>query len=1042
MIHLLTFVFILSGAAGLIYESIWSRYLSLFVGHSAYAQIIVLVIFLGGLSAGAFLTGERSVRLRHPLLWYAAVEFVVGLIGFAFHHLFVGVTSLAYEHWFPALSGGVGLTIVKWGLAGLLILPQSVLLGATFPLMNAGAIRLRQAQTGHTLSLLYFSNSFGAAVGVLMAGFYLIAHLGLPGTLLIAAVLNFFVAMVVWIAVRLGDIKTIPMSSVSSTVQPGTHSNQHVAGSEEVPAHPSVDSLPRSLTERKFWRLMLAVSFGTAVASFIYEISWIRMLSLVLGSATHSFELILSAFILGLASGAFWIRRRADALANPVLTLGIIQWIMGSLAIATLPLYVASFRWMAILLETFRQSEAGYHGFGVARYVICILVMVPATFCAGITLPLITKMLIKAGFGERSIGSVYGVNMLGSIFGVVLAGLLLMPLVGLKMLLLLGALVDIGLGVWLLSNAAILRFARAPAKKVDDNAVRISLPIVALVATAFLVLATAVFVHFDRSILTSGVYRHAALPARGTLVVPFYRDGRTATVSVRRAANDPNGVMTLSTNGKPDASLDVVWRRPFDPNQPRVPLRRDSATQVLLPMITLAHAASASEGAVIGQGSGMSSHLLLGSPKLKRLTTIEIEPEMINASRMFLPANRRVFEDPRTRFVIDDAKSVFAASSHRFDLILSEPSNPWVSGVSGLFTVEFYERVKRQLSDEGVFGQWLHLYEIDDALVVSVLAALDTVFPSYEIFLTSNAELLAVASKRPKMPQPDWSVLQYSGVADDLRRVMPLGPGHMEAMRLVSRDVIHPYLARFATSNSDYYPILDLGTERTRFLHTRAEGVMSLGERRFDMVAALTGRWREPVTEVQAPAPDIVRVNSMALGARLRALRNAPGAGPDSLSGDDELRVALYRLRELQRALAVGAPPSDWRLWVRDVSSVERDLYTGTAGVVDESFYEPLRDYMRKTRAPAEVESAVAFLHGLAGWDWEEVSRVGDVLIAAQQRDEAWLPIDVLREGTVVAKLKQNDPNGARTVFKALAPFGASSFRERLLAAIVLSSKQ
>src|SRR5207247_9240703 len=123
---------------------------------------------------------------------------------------------------------------------------------------------------------------------------------------------------------------------------------------------------------RTLWRLLLVVSFGTAVASFIYEISWIRMLALVLGSATHSFELMLSAFILGLALGAFWIRRRADANAGSLRLLAVVQLAMGSLAIATLPVYMASFHWMAYLLTAFAKSVEGYTFFSLARYAVCL----------------------------------------------------------------------------------------------------------------------------------------------------------------------------------------------------------------------------------------------------------------------------------------------------------------------------------------------------------------------------------------------------------------------------------------------------------------------------------------------------------------------------------------------------------------------------------------------------------------------------------------------------------------------------------------------
>src|SRR5262249_32374474 len=220
----------------------------------------------------------------------------------------------------------------------------------------------------------------------------------------------------------------------------------------------------------------------------------------------------------------------------------------------------------------------------------------------------------------------------------------------------------------------------------------------------------------DRLRLTSGVYRFAVLPKPGDYSVPFYKDGRTATVSIRVM---PGGFTTLSTNGKPDASMDGFWKDTTRATTPHA-LERDIATQVLLPLITLAHRPDAKEVAVIGQGSGMTSHILLGSPYIRRLSTVEIEPEMIAASAAFLPVNHRVFDDRRAAFVLDDAKSYFAASGRQFDLILSEPSNPWVSGVSGLFTTEFYRRVRNSLAPHGVFGQWLHLYELDDALATTV----------------------------------------------------------------------------------------------------------------------------------------------------------------------------------------------------------------------------------------------------------------------------------------------------------------------------------
>ena len=148
MIRALYLLFVLSGAAGLIYESIWTRYLGLFVGHDAYAQIIVLVIFLGGMSVGALVVSRRSARLAQPLYGYVGVEFAVGIIGLFFHDIFQSATSWAYTSVYPELAGTWMLPVAKWGIASALILPQSVLLGATFPLMSAGVLRLDRGAPG------------------------------------------------------------------------------------------------------------------------------------------------------------------------------------------------------------------------------------------------------------------------------------------------------------------------------------------------------------------------------------------------------------------------------------------------------------------------------------------------------------------------------------------------------------------------------------------------------------------------------------------------------------------------------------------------------------------------------------------------------------------------------------------------------------------------------------------------------------------------------------------------------------------------------
>jgi len=998
MIALLAFLFVLSGAAGLIYESIWSRYLGLLVGHSAYAQVIVLVIFLGGMSAGAALAARFSSRVREPLLWYAIVEAVVGVIGLVFHEIFIATSAFAYDTLFPALSGGTVLLVAKWSLAALLILPQSVLLGTTFPLMTAGVLRrlgdpAAQARgSGRVLGLLYFANSFGAAIGVLLAGFWLISIAGLPGTLVAAAILNLVVALATFGLVR--------SARADYPAAPAFHP-EHAE-----PAAPGGEAASRedTRTRVRLWRLLLSIAFGTAVASFIYEIAWIRMLSLVLGSATHAFELMLSAFILGLAFGALSVRRAADESRDPIRLLGIVQFLMGAFAIATLGVYLNAFEWMAGLLRIVQRNDAGYATFNVARYGFALAVMLPSTFCAGMTLPLITRSLLGAGAGEKAIGAVYAWNTLGSIVGVSLASLVLLPALGLRGMLILGGALDIGLGVGLLW----WRARETPRMRRT-----------ALLATGgwgVVVVAALLAPAFDPGLLTSGVFRYGLVPERGSRDVRFYQDGRTATVSVLYGSD--SGV-TVATNGKPDASLTKHWFREPAPNGARPALRGDDATQALQALISLAHAPQAKTVAVIGHGSGMSSHFLLGSPHVESVTTIEIEPQMVEASRLLLPANRRVFDDPRSSFVYDDAKTYFAGAGRKFDLILSEPSNPWVSGVSALFTEEFYARVATYLTPNGVFGQWLHLYEIEDGLVLGILKALSEHFRHFELFLTNDLDVIVVASNAQRFPAADWSVFEHKDVARDLSRFRPLTPTALEGTRLITRRELEPLLAIAPAGNSDFFPRLDLNAERARFFRTEARSFSGLPAERLDLAAALGGRHVYPTGEL-VPALQHSRFVSQGVSEQLRQR----AAASDSPLEARRVMAARRRAQRLQVEWRAGEAPVDWALWLGEALVVERDLHQGTMGIIDTAFYDAMERFMRERNAPAGAQAAVRFLRAAYGYDWPAAAGEVQVLLDERSRGITWVPPTTFLEAAVIARLRTGDVPGARAAFTQLSAGG------------------
>ena len=292
-------IFVLSGFAGLIYQSIWSHYLGLFLGHAAYAQALVLAIFMGGMAIGAAWIAHAGQQWRNLIRGYAIIEAVIGVLGLLFHYLFTGVASFSYEALIPSLSSPWAIDLVRWFIAAAMILPQTIMLGMTFPLMSGGLIRRFSGSDGDTLGGLYFTNSIGAALGALVAVFVLLPWVGLPGAMVVAGVLNFVVAALAWWLAR--EPEPVPQQPSHTT-----------------PVH-------QSLRHNPLLRVVLVGTALSGAASFVYEIVWIRMLSMAVGSTMHAFELMLASFIAGIAFGGLWIRKRADRTPNPLRLVGWMQ---------------------------------------------------------------------------------------------------------------------------------------------------------------------------------------------------------------------------------------------------------------------------------------------------------------------------------------------------------------------------------------------------------------------------------------------------------------------------------------------------------------------------------------------------------------------------------------------------------------------------------------------------------------------------------------------------------------------------------------------
>ncbi len=746
-------LFALSGFAGLVYESVWAGYLKLMAGHASYGQILSLCVFMGGLAIGSHLSAKIVDRLRRPWAWYGLSEIVIGLGALAYHGLFILLTNWL---WTSKVLEGMGVWTARITIAGFgaaLTLPWAILLGCTFPLMAAGLLRRDPTKAHFSLGWLYAANSLGGAMGCLVNSFLLVPRLGLPGALATAATINLLLGTI-FVALSIHD---------------------------PLPAESNPSELKRK--SEAPW-IHDATAFFTGLSSFFYEIAWIRMLALQLGSSTHSFDVMLSAFLVGLAFGGWTVRKGLDR-GRPRRRLAWAQLAMATCAAASLLGYQVFFdarNGMNLVLKTTPEAFPFAQLF---KFASAFLMMGPAAFFAGMTLPLLISWRIRSTGREEGLGRIYAWNTLGSLIGALGGGLILLPLAGLKTVLVTGAAVDGLLGI------ALLKGLRLRWKEWG------------LAGVALLATVLAALVPLKSDVLTLGAFR-AHMKNQEQIV--YRKDGAASTVSIHLR---PNGYAVLRNNGKPDASLSLVG----------VAGAGDNKTQGTLAWAPLSTMKKPYRAVLIGLGSGMTAHYLLGDPLLQSLDVVEIEPAVFEMSRHFKVRNHRIFEDPRMKFWAEDARTFFATHGGTWNLIVSEPSNPWVSGVSSLFTKEFYRDMRRHLSLDGTLAQWLQSYEFRDELFLSILAAMHESFPEMALHPIpgTSADVLLLAGRT--LPHPDAARLAKGTPYADIS-AEELTPEQVASPAEVTPRILSA-LVREVTPNSDYAPIVDAGAEEAFFTKTR-----------------------------------------------------------------------------------------------------------------------------------------------------------------------------------------------------------------------------
>ncbi|MEO8434388.1 MAG: fused MFS/spermidine synthase [Pyrinomonadaceae bacterium] len=729
--------FVLSGATALVYEVLWARMLGLVFGATTLAVSAVLAAFMGGLAIGSALAGRFGARVKRPVRWYGAIEIAIGLYALIVPFLFSGIDrvyALIWQQFHPGSYGSAGWRFL---LSCLVLIVPTALMGATLPLLSSALARSLDNAFA-TVTRFYMLNLLGAIVGTIAAGFFLLPMLGVRATIFFAAGIN----LVIGVASILVDRKETPAAG-SGLRQVGT-ANEPEASTQEGADDATV-----------FW---LGCAFISGFVTISTQVAWTRVLSMVIGSSTYAFSIVVALFLLGLALGAFLISRQKNAMSLRSRIVKVQVLMAASLFVS---LFVVNAMPALLLGAGFKFHIASWPGL-LALQIFCatLLILVPATVM-GMVMPLVLVWAARAGQESvgRRVGKSYAVNTVGAISGSVATAFLLIPKGSTRFTILFATSLGLLMAAW----------AYLPDKtQADQNSRRAIAAGLCAVVIAMLIFKAP---PLNLEVLSVGAYDSyvrvlaQTLGGSATSEKPessqgpdthrllMYREGPTATVSVR----EDWGITSLAINGRTNASD-----------------RDDMPTQVMLGQLPVLIAPRLNNALIIGFASGVTAGSVLQS-KIGSLECVELEPAAVAASSYFEHVNNHPLSDARLRLIIDDARTYLRVNPSRYDMIVSEPSHPWVPGVANLFTREFFELGKSRLNDDGVFVQWLQIYQLSNESLRSVLATYQSVFPYVMVFrvegATKGKDLILLGSRVPLSLARVSERLAEPRIAADLSRV-------------------------------------------------------------------------------------------------------------------------------------------------------------------------------------------------------------------------------------------------------------------------------
>jgi len=689
----------LTGFSGLVYEVAWQKYVATLLGSHSEATAAVLALFLGGLSAGYALFGrvtrlvvERSTERGRPprlLLLYGLVEAAIGLHALAFPWLFAGVRALSVA--IPHRVSGAGFAL-DVGLVALLILPPTILMGATIPILTQ-ALSRSLADSTRLHALVYASNTAGAFAGALSAGFVLVPTLGLANVVYAMGVVNLVAgAGFGLLGLRrrgaLGDLEGGPLHAVRLG-------------------------------------LLAPVALLAGFAAMALQTVLIRVGGLAIGSSEFTFSMVVAVFVLCIAVGSFVVS------ALPRIPRGLLFGVQVALAVLLVGLYrvVADAPyWVWGVRSAFRDEALGFYFYFVTLFLGVLAVLAVPIGLSGATLPLVFHQLRQeiGGLGSAA-GRLYAWNTLGSLLGALLGGYWLLFWLDLDQ-------------VFALALGAVIVSAVLLAVRLFDRRVAVLALLPALAVPALLP-------RWDPDRLSSGLFRErrsdpalwlgpseAFARHRPNNVVSFYTDDPASSVAVFEAVGADGSVrdVAIATNGKPDGAVGG-----------------DYPTMALAGLIPALFAERAESAFVIGYGTGVTVGELAALDTMRRVVVAEISPGVIEAGRFFEARNLGALGSPKTEVVVSDAYRALRGADERFDVIVSEPSNPWMAGVEMLFSREFLAAARDRLTPGGVYAQWFHLYEVDDEVVSLVLRTYLSVFERVAVWFTLGSDVILLGFNDP-----------------------------------------------------------------------------------------------------------------------------------------------------------------------------------------------------------------------------------------------------------------------------------------------------